>query len=87
MDREGVARSETQRRRNIDYQTGYRENERGWPIPWTVWQRWEALNKAQWHYRYRLAMGRTSILYNADSIRLLHIYVAEARGCARPRLP
>jgi len=86
-DREGVLRSEYQRRVNAMLAASHVENERGWRIPNTVIEGWEALNQAMWWLRYRLLILSPSPYVRADVMRLIRIYLAESRSCPAPRLP
>lgn len=87
-DREGVQRSEFQRRRNAEVASRYRENERGWYIPEAVWEGFEALNAAIGWTRRALVLWSLLGPYEREfHLRHARSHLAEARTCARPRLP
>jgi hypothetical protein len=86
-DREGVWRSEINRRRN-EACAKHKMNERGWVVPEEVWQGWTAWNTAVWYTRYRLALFKDASAYErSEYIRYVRLYLEESRLCRRPVLP
>jgi len=68
------------------------ENERGWRIPNTVEEGFEALNLSLWWLHYRVLWFHLGVLSSTarDREEAWHnarIYLNRARQCPRPRLP
>ena len=93
QDREGVRRSAYQGHVNAKYRASHVENERGWRVPNTVEEGFEAINVSLWWLHYRALWFATGVLtpsspYEVEEARRkARLYLEDARGCPAPALP
>ena len=93
MDREGVARHAYQGHVNAKLRSAHVENERGWRIPNTVEEGFEALNISWWWLRYRCLWFATGVLTpqsnyeRAEALHSARSYLGRAKTCPPAPLP
>lgn len=93
QDREGVRRSAYQGHVNAKLASTHVENERGWRIPNTVEEGFEALNISLWWLHYRALWFATGVLTThsdyerTEAVRKARLYLLEASQCPAPFLP
>lgn len=79
--------------RNQKYAATHVENERGWRIPNTVEEGFEALNLSLWWLHYRVlwfatgALTASSEYERTESLRYARWYLDRTRQCPAPVLP
>lgn len=93
QDREGVHRSAYQAHKNAKLAACYAENARGWRIPNTVEDAFEAFGMLQWWTHYRLLWFATGVLTPSSGAevdmcwRYVRGYLRDFQACPGPRLP
>lgn len=87
QDREGVSRSELQRRRNLACEPERHTNERGWYVPHLVWEGWEEFNRACYALRRHMILRHlSSPVERGYALHDTRVALARSKTCASPAL-
>lgn len=93
QDREGVRRSAYQGHVNAKFRASHVENDRGWRIPNTVEEGFEALTLSCWWLHYRCLWFATGVLTaqseyeRREALHSARSYLERAKTCPPAPLP
>jgi hypothetical protein len=93
MDREGVMRSHTQWIKNTRLWNDPRckDDERGWVQPFSNWQGWDELNRAEYALRRLMIFWKhprlSGLARIEEELRTFQFALHRSKKCDRPALP